>query len=172
MAGQRQPTDVVKANGRKHMTKAEEDARRDREVRVPKPDTITAPKWLPAARQKEFLALAKQLMAVNLYTVLDADTLSRYVVAHHQWTVATKHVVAALKKNDVEETTTWSRLQDTYFKQARACAVDMGLTISSRCRLVIPEAMRQAAENPPTQQQAESDFMSRLRQRQQRIAGA
>ena len=31
MAGQRQPIDVIVANGRKHMTKAEEDARRDRE---------------------------------------------------------------------------------------------------------------------------------------------
>lgn len=167
MAGQRQPTDVVKANGRKHMTKAEEDARRDQEVRVPKPDTITAPKWLPAARSKEFLALAEQLLAVNLYTVLDADTLSRYVVAHHQWTMATKKVTAALKKNELEEATAWSRLQDLYFKQARACAVDMGLTVSSRCRLVIPEGMRRQPEAPPTQRQAESDFMAKLRQRQQ-----
>lgn len=167
MAGQRQPTDVVKANGRKHMTKAEEDARRDQEVRVPKPDTITAPKWLAAGRRKEFLALAQQLMDVNLYTVLDADTLGRYVVAHHQWVMATKKVAAALRKNETEEVTTWSKLQDLYCKQARACAVDMGLTLSSRCRLVIPEAMRQTQETPPTQKQAETAFMAKLRQRQQ-----
>lgn len=37
MSGQRQPTDLVVARGRKHLTHAEEDARRDREVRVPPP---------------------------------------------------------------------------------------------------------------------------------------
>lgn len=37
MAGKRQPTDIVKANGRKHLSQAEEDARRDREVHVPSP---------------------------------------------------------------------------------------------------------------------------------------
>ena len=37
MAGRRQPTDVVVANGRKHLSKAEEAARRDGEVQVPKP---------------------------------------------------------------------------------------------------------------------------------------
>ena len=165
MAGQRQPTDVIKANGRKHMTRAEEDARRDREIRIHAPENLTAPQWLPAVRRKEFLALANQLAAVNLYTALDADTLGRYIIVHHQWTVATKKVAAALRKDDLEQVTAWSRLQDLYFKQARACAVDMGLTISSRCRLVIPEAMRKEPD-APTQQQAESDFMARLRARQ------
>ncbi len=36
----------------------------------------------------------------------------------------------------------WSRIQDRYFKQARACANDMGLTITSRCRLVVPETLK------------------------------
>ena len=34
----------------------------------------------------------------------------------------------------------WSKVQERYFKQCRACANDLGLTISSRCRLVVPEA--------------------------------
>ena len=171
MAGQRQPTDVVKANGRKHMTKAEEDARRDQEVRVPKAKEATAPKWLHKDLRKEFRTLARRLIAVNLYTDLDADTLGRYVVAHHQWTAATAQVAEALASDDLDAVTVWSRLQDLYFKQARACAVDMGLTLSSRCRMVIPEGMRRTVEAPPTQQQAESDFMAKLRQRQ-KIAGA
>ena len=39
-----------------------------------------------------------------------------------------------------EEADGWSRIQDRYFKQTRACANDMGLTITSRCRLVVPGA--------------------------------
>ena len=43
MAGTRQPTDVVVANGRKHLSKTEEAERRAGEVRVPKPKTIKVP---------------------------------------------------------------------------------------------------------------------------------
>lgn len=165
MPGARQPTDVVLANGRKHMTKAEEDARRDQEVRVPKAKTAKPPKWLAEDLRKAFRALGKQLIAVGLYTDLDADTLGRYVVAHHQWVKATEQVEAALQEDNLEQVTAWSRLQDTYFKQARNCATDMGLTVSSRCRLVIPAAMRQEAD-APTQKQAEDSFMARLSARQ------
>ena len=31
-------------------------------------------------------------------------------------------------------------MQDKAFKQVRAAASDLGLTISSRCRLVVPQA--------------------------------
>ena len=31
-----------------------------------------------------------------------------------------------------------AKLQDRYFKQASALARDLGLTISSRCKLVVP----------------------------------
>ena len=46
MPGPRQPTDLVKANGRKHLSQAEEDERRDREVHVPPPDKAQPPRWL------------------------------------------------------------------------------------------------------------------------------
>ena len=42
----------------------------------------------------------------------------------------------------------WSALQEKYFKQARACANDLGLTITSRCRLVVPKAPERPEENP------------------------
>ena len=85
-------------------------------------------------------ALGKQLIQAKLYTELDADTLGRYVAAQHQWELATGHAEEALEAADQEEADGWSRIQDRYFKQARACANDMGLTITSRCRLVVPGA--------------------------------
>ena len=141
MAGARQPTDLVVRNGRKHLTRAEEDARRDREVVVPAPQRAKPPKWLPKELHREFRAIGKQLIDVGLYTDLDADNLGRYLVAHHEYISATER----------------------YFKQARNCANDMGLTVSSRCRLVLPSNLPAAAFTPES---GADEFTERLRQRQ------
>ena len=47
MPGKRQPTDLVVANGRKHLSRSEEAERRAGEIRVEPPKTAKAPKWLP-----------------------------------------------------------------------------------------------------------------------------
>lgn len=140
MPGKRQPTDVVLANGRKHLSRAEEAQRRAGEVKLPQAKTARPPRWLPEELKKTFRALGKQLIQAKLYTELDADTLGRYVAAQHQWELATGHAEEALEAADQEEADGWSRIQDRYFKQARACANDMWLTITSRCRLVVPGA--------------------------------
>lgn len=165
MAGKRQPTDLVAANGRKHMTRAEEDARRDAEVRVPPPETAKPPKWLPKALRKDFKALGGKLLAVGLYTELDADNLGRYLIAHAQYQAATAEVQRALNVSprDAEAAETWGKIQERYFKQARNCANDMGLTVSSRCRLVLPTVA--PAAFAPTE---EDEFTARLRERQSR----
>lgn len=147
MAGKRQPTDVVIANGRKHLSKAEEAERRAGEVKVSPAKTAKPPKWLLEELKPDFRRLGKRLIAAGLYTELDADTLGRYLVAQHQWELATHEVEKALEEIDPEEAEDWSRIQDRYFKQARACANDMGLTMTSRCRLVVPDTGKQATED-------------------------
>lgn len=147
MSGKRQPTDLVVANGRKHLSRSEEAERRAGEVRVEPPKTAKAPKWLPEGLRKDFRALGKRLIAAGLYTDLDADTLGRYLLAHHQWLIATQETEAALRKRDSEAAEDWGRIQERYFKQARGCANDMGLTVTSRCRLVVPTAPEQRPED-------------------------
>lgn len=147
MAGKRQPTDVVIANGRKHLSRAEEAERRAGEVKVSPAKTAKPPKWLLEELKPDFRRLGKRLIAAGLYTELDADTLGRYLVAQHQWELATDEVEKALAEIDPEEAEDWSRIQDRYFKQARACANDMGLTMTSRCRLVVPDTGKQATED-------------------------
>ena len=139
MSGTRQPTDVVVANGRKHLSKTEEAERRAGEVRVQRPKTIKVPKWVPEPLKKDFRRLGKQLLACGLYTDLDADTLGRYLVAQHQYLIATQETEKALAKRDQEAADSWGRIQERYFKQARNCANDMGLTVTSRCSLVVPD---------------------------------
>ena len=127
--------------------RAEEAERRAGEVRVEPPKTAKAPKWLPEGLRKDFRALGKRLIAAGLYTDLDADTLGRYLLAHHQWLIATQETEAALRKRDSEAAEDWGRIQERYFKQARGCANDMGLTVTSRCRLVVPTAPEQRTED-------------------------
>ena len=38
-------------------------------------------------------------------------------------------------------------LQDKSFKQCRACANDLGLTITSRCKLILPKTPENPKEN-------------------------
>lgn len=147
MPGPRVPTDVLKANGRKHLSKKEEAQRRAGEVQVEKPRRATPPKWLPEALHKDFRTIGKKLIAAGIYTDLDADTLGRYLVAHHHWLQATQEVSRALAAKKLEESDNWGRVQERYFKQARNCANDMGLTVTSRCRLVVPNADAGQEEN-------------------------
>ena len=140
MAGPRQPTDVVIANGRKHLSKAEEAERRSKEVSVAPAKTAKPPKWLPEALKKDFRSIGKQLIRAGIYTDLDADTLGRYLVAHQHWLTCTKQVNRYLQAADVENADSWSRMQERYFKQARNSANDLGLTVTSRCKLVVPGA--------------------------------
>ena len=50
--------------------------------------------------------------------------------------------VIAGKRDQLE-----GKIQERYFKQARNCANDMGLTVTSRCRLVVPDTGKQATED-------------------------
>ena len=78
---------------------------------------------------------------------LDRDTVGRYIVAQHQFTAACRLVQDALDQQDPDLVNKWTKAQKSYFEQARACANDMGMTITSRCRLVLPEGARKPKES-------------------------
>lgn len=149
MPGPRQKLSVLEGNGRKHLSKAEKAQRAAQEVDLPKPKTMRLPKWLPQEYRKEFRALAKELLEANLGAAqLDRDTLGRYVVAQANYTATLVITQAALADQDGTTLREATKIQDTYFKQARACANDLGMTITSRCRLVLPEGARPKEQNP------------------------
>lgn len=151
MARPREPINLIEAKGRSHLTKAEIDERRAAEVQ-PCTDEIEAPGFLTAAQKKHFLKLAGQLEKIRIMGETDVDTLARYVTAQSMYEKATKELRVLTKnkpKRDEPDYYTqldlWyaaqgsaAKLQDRYFKQASAIARDLGLTISSRCKLVVP----------------------------------
>ena len=141
MAGARQPIELVVANGKKHLTKAEIEARRASEVQ-PCTDDLTAPSYLTAAQKKKFVKLAEQLTKIGIMGETDTDLLARYVVAQELYELASKRLQKVMRAADADpyELEQLAKLQDRYFKQAQAAASKLGLTISDRCKLVVPAA--------------------------------
>lgn len=164
MAGKRQPTAVVEANGRKHLTEAEKDARLDREVHVPPPDTAVPPRWLPKRLHQEYREIGEILLAAGLYAELDRDVLGQYFLCRERWLRADKKAGAAIRTGDEKLAREWTGVQGAYFKQARQCAEAMGLSVTSRCRLVVPAVLQNAARAPAGDEADE--FTRRLRERQ------
>ena len=164
MPGPRQKLSVLEANGRKHLSKAEKAQRAAGEVELPKPAKMRVPKWLPEYLKADFRALAKELLEADLGAAqLDRDTPGRYVAAQHQFTAACRMVQDALDQEDPDLVNKWTKAQKAYFDQARACANDLGLTITSRCRLVLPEGTRKPEE---------SEFERLMREKRERMQRA
>ncbi len=169
MSGRRQPTAIVEANGRKHLTEAEADARRDQEVHVPPPDAAVPPYWLPKKYHKEFREIGEILRAAGLYAELDRDVLGQYFVVRDRWHQADKKAGKAIRDDDEKLAKEWSSIQATYFKQARQCAESMGLSVTSRCRIVVPAAIVNAGEARP--EDGADEFTRELQRRQAMAMG-
>lgn len=150
MGRPRQPLAVVQANGKKHLTKQEIEERQGSEVQ-PCTDEIEAPKYLTVTQRKLFNKLAGQLQKIKIMGETDVDALARYVIAQELYEQTVKDLRAAQKRQPKGAEVTagvmaeWASMmncldkrQDRYFKQLHTAATALGLTISSRCKLVVP----------------------------------
>lgn len=137
MSGQRQPIELVLAKGKKNLTKAEINERLDSEVK-PIAENIIAPDYLTATQKKEFDRIANQLLKLKIMGETDVDALARYVVANGFYINAVRQMRKTEVKNDPDKFDKWSKIQERYFKQCRSSANDLGLSITSRCKLVVP----------------------------------
>ena len=172
MAGQRQPTDLVVMKGKKHLTKAEIEARKNSEVIAPC-DKVRAPTYLTPDQKKQFRKISKELLQIGLVANVDCDSLARLIISQSQYIevteqirntplmveipVYTKLVDEKTGEESFEQTDTKEILnevrdklmiiQDRCLKQCRQGAADFGLTVSSRCRLIVPKAKESKPEN-------------------------
>lgn len=136
MAGQKQPIDLLLLKGKKHLTKEEIEKRKAEEVKVDN-NKVEAPSYLSVKLKQEFDEIAQELIKANIMSNLDVDALARFVTARAMYIKLTKKLL----KMDVMDDTfvTVLNSQDKFFKQCRSTSQDLGLTISSRCKLVIPK---------------------------------
>ena len=164
MAGhgkQREPIDLIIAKGKKHLTKDEIAHRKNTEVNVDDYKNIRAPNYLSKKQKSEFAEIATKLKDIGIMSELDEDCLARYIIAKDNYLKFTKLLNTAFKnktskkyKDNAEMQRIFSSdveayliHQDRAFKQCRASAADLGLSISSRCRLIVPEPPAKPKEN-------------------------
>ena len=143
MAGQRLPTALVEANGKKHFTKAELEARKNGEIKAPK-DKVKPPAYLDKDQKKKFKLYMKELLELDLLSNLDCDSLARYVIAESQYLKISAEIAKipyTLTKIWIDEATEQEKTE-TYVNPIMSDLLimqDFGLTVTSRCRLVVPK---------------------------------
>ena len=139
MAGPRQPTALVELKGKKHFTKTELEERKNAEVDADA-DNIVPPDYLTEKQAGEFLALADELKRCEIMTNLDCDALARFVVARSDYADYVKLMRSIPKTVDnLQELKEADKLKRGAFLDCNTAAKELGMTISSRCKLVVPK---------------------------------
>lgn len=160
MARPREPIDLIAAKGRKHLTIAEYAERKNAEVTAPA-DNIKPPAFLLKKEREKFDEIAKQLVELKIMTNLDCDVLARYIKAETEYIKVTKQVQKIKfvpdKKSMVSEEAQLaeqyaqyeylSKIQNRLMKACNENAKELGLTIPSRCKLVIPKEKEEKPVN-------------------------
>ena len=163
MGGRRkEPVDLILLKGKSnHLTKEEIEKRRAAELKAPS-NNIKYPKYLAKDLRRDFTYYAKTLDSIGIFSDLDVDTLARYLIQRKEYlkTVAMMNDMQPLliytemifdpfgdptgkyqtkyAENDVYDTLRIQ--QNTFYTQCRQAASDLGLTVSSRLKLVVPKA--------------------------------
>lgn len=142
MAGRtKQPLAVIQGKGvSNHLTKEEIKKRKAHEERMKgRSDNVVAPSHLLKKQKEEFNEIAEQLVELGIMNNLDVDTLARYIEAKAEYNRLTPII---RKVDPVEETDVYTKLNRTRKQlsdECRSYASDLGLSISSRLKLVVPE---------------------------------
>ena len=138
MPAKKKPVAALKAEGSRHYTKDELAEREAREIRPPETTTVKAPSYVTGSLLKEFNRLAPVLVKMGTLSSVDGDVLARYLIARQQYVHATNEVTKALAGGTLSNVEKWSVVQDRFFKQVRASAAELGLSVSSRANLLLP----------------------------------
>lgn len=154
MGGRRkEPVDLILIKGKsKHLTKAEIEERRAAELVAPT-DNIKYPAYLPKELRKEYTYYANILCQIGIFSNLDVDNLARYLMQRKEYLKISALlndmspvdvVEGAQVKNEVYDALRIN--QNTFYTQCRQMASDLGLNVSSRLKLVIPQMPEKSDE--------------------------
>lgn len=154
---QKQPIDLIIAKGKKHLTKAEIEERRSTEIHTNYID-VKPPDYLNEKQKEEFYRITEILLDIGIITELDEDCLAHYLISNSNYVDYTQTLnklntklknakKLEKKKEYMSQIDLYLTYQDRALKQCRACANDLGLSISSRAKLVMPQPKEEKKEN-------------------------
>lgn len=138
MPRQKEPAALIRAKGKSHFSEEYLAQREAQEIKVPFTD-VQPPDFLTGEKERaEFMEYANKLLAIGIFTELDEDCLARYILSKALYLQYTALLTRLIKKNDLDNLPKMQSLQDKAFRQCHTCATALGLTITSRCKLTIP----------------------------------
>ncbi|CEQ12709.1 phage terminase small subunit P27 family [Paraclostridium sordellii] len=146
MAGKKQPIELVVANSKKHLTKAEIEQRKSTEVKA-NSDKIKPPTHLTKEEKKQFKKISKELIDIGIMGNVDCEILAMYVESLTEYNKNSAELKQLNPRKNYEDYNKIAIEKDRCIKQCRGFASDMGLTISSRCRLVLPKPTEKEKKN-------------------------
>lgn len=131
-----------------HISNEEKEARKEAEEKLKAPnDKLKPPKFLDENAKKEWKRIVGDLINLEIIANIDMATLAMYCDAYSRYQDATLHIIE--HGTTVEHTNTTGKvnevvsphvqIQRQYSDLIRKCASDLGLTISSRLKLVAPK---------------------------------
>lgn len=154
MGRNREPIELILAKGnRARKTKKEIRQRFETEIKAAD-DNIRPPRYLRKKAEKDkFYFIAGELGRIGIISNLDCDEIARYILSETDWLSygqlirSTQTKLNEAIKNDDEEKidfytnriAKYESLRAKAFNQCHACASALGLTITSRCKLVVPK---------------------------------
>ena len=161
MGRNKEPVSLILAKGKSHhITQKIEEERRRSELPVIA-DNVNPPDFLNDDEKAKFRQIADILNELGIMSDLDCDVLGRYIKSQSDWEKysefvgnAQKSLKQAFDENDIENIGFYTNILSKYeglrakaFSQCQTCASSLGLTITSRCKIVMPQKAEIPKEN-------------------------
>lgn len=143
MGRKKEPINVILEKGKKHLTKNEIEKRKSEELPI-YDDRITVPITLPKKFHEEFLYYVEELQRLNIISNLDVEILEKYLIVKDLHNKS----IQLLQEDDNFMNKDLVLIQEKYFKELITLSRELGLTITSRVKLVIPKKEDKNEENP------------------------
>ncbi|MGE7546098.1 phage terminase small subunit P27 family [Sporosarcina newyorkensis] len=144
MTKNRKPIGLHLLEGNKNRLTKEEIQQRQSHEESMKADTdkVIPPSRLTKAQKEKFVVLSGQLMELGIFDNLDVDTLAMYIETYDNYIRVNRSAKSMTAKQLKEDFKDYAQRMRTASQLAAVCrqlAGDLGLTITSRLKLVIPE---------------------------------
>ena len=141
----RMPVDFHILQGNKsRLSQVEIEERKERELKPETLKTIKIPECIKDKKSKEeYKKIAKELIKLDIFSQLDVDSLARFILSREQYLKIMEQIGRTELLNEFNEVNCeyerLTSLANKYFTMCRQTAGDCGLTITSRCKIILPK---------------------------------